>query len=96
MQRSPRQRSGRRSDGITILTAAGRIDGVPANRSEASLAGSYWNAISHFLATGDSRRLEGFSGAMVSGYELLTDLDLVEMYARRGQLDFESIYGSVR
>ena len=69
---------------------------APRSRGESSIAGRYWNAIRRFLETGYTDRLEEFDGVTVGGRQLLTDPDLIEYYARRGELDFESIYGSVR
>jgi hypothetical protein len=86
----------RKPGSMAILTADGRLTVVVTSRSERSMAGRYWNAVQHFLATGDSTRLDEFRDVIVAGHELLTDLDLIEELARRGQLEFESIYRSVR
>jgi hypothetical protein len=64
---------------------------IPTSR-EASIIARHWNAVKHFLWTGDSRRLARFKGVTVAGRPLETDPDVIERLAGRGELDFEDIY----
>jgi hypothetical protein len=59
---------------------------------EASIIARHWNAVKHFLWTGDPRRVARFKGVTVAGRPLETDPDAIERWARRGELDFEDIY----
>jgi len=63
---------------------------------ERSTVGGYWNAVRHYLSTGDDSRLWGFEGESIGGRRLETDLDAIEEWARRGELDFEEIYERTR
>lgn len=58
----------------------------------ASTIGRYHAAVGHYLATGDSSRIERFAGMRVAGVELETELEVLEQLARRGVFEFESIY----
>ena len=77
---------------IRILTQDG-IDFIevpdPHERSE---AGTYWNAVRTYLRTGDDSALSPFEGETIAGKYVQTDLDAIEEWARRGELDFEDIY----
>lgn len=61
----------------------------------ASTIGRYHSAIQHYLSTGDSSRLTRLSGLKVGGFELETDVDVLDEMARRGSFEFESIYRMV-
>jgi len=69
---------------------------VAGTSHERSTAARYWNAIHRYLGTGNSEPLDAFTGHVVAGHELLVDADLIDYYARRGELDFESFYGEAR
>jgi hypothetical protein len=58
----------------------------------ASLVGGHWWAIRHYLETGDTSRLDRFRGTRVLGYELETDLDVIDAWAPRGGVDVEKYY----
>jgi hypothetical protein len=62
---------------------------------EASDLGSYWNAVRHFLRTGDDFNVSQFEGMVVGGYELETDPDEIEFWSIHGELEFEDIYEGV-
>jgi hypothetical protein len=58
----------------------------------ASTVGEYWNAVRHYLTTGDEAPLEPFRGVRVGGVELQTDPDAIDELARRGEVSFEDLY----
>lgn len=58
----------------------------------ASTVGEYWNAVRHYLSTGDEGPLERFRGLKVAGVELETDPDVIDELARRGEVSFEDLY----
>jgi hypothetical protein len=58
----------------------------------ASTVGSYWNAVDHYLATGDDTALRRFRGVKVGGVELETDPDTIDYLYTIGQIEFETIY----
>jgi hypothetical protein len=71
------------------------------SRPDASSVGRHWNAVRHYLETGDDSALAEFDAVQVSGVDehgqpvtvqLETDPDAVELQALRGDLSFESIY----
>lgn len=62
------------------------------NSRDARRIGLHWNAVKHLLATGDERPLAAFKNVRVRGHQLETDPDIIEAWARRGELDFEDIY----
>lgn len=62
---------------------------------EASDVGRYHSAIGYYLATGDDTNLVEMTGVVVGGVELETDPDVIDVMARRGMFDFESIYRMV-
>lgn len=79
---------------MRVLTGEGVEDiSVPTER-DASLVGSYWNAVQRFLATGEEEGLARFGRVRVAGRQLEVDPDRIEFWARYGELDFEDIYES--
>ena len=58
----------------------------------ASLIGRYFNAVGHFLATGDASVLAPFRGKTVGGVELLSDPARIEQLEVRRELDIDDIY----
>jgi len=77
---------------MRILTSSG-VEDVELQTSEArSAVGSYWNAVQHYLSTGEADELERFSRTLIRGRRVLTDLDEIERLARIGDLDIEDIY----
>jgi hypothetical protein len=77
---------------MIILTNTGFVD-VDAGRRDASTIGSYRNALGRYLATRDDTGLARFRGVVVDGFELETDLNVIDERAARGEFDeFDSIY----
>jgi hypothetical protein len=69
----------------------------PANSREASKLAEYWNAVDHFLITGDDRSLRRFQQMRLrtrqkTSLRFLTDLDALERLGRAGELSFEDLY----
>ncbi len=79
---------------MRLLTRDGVEDLPVRNDAEASLLGSYWNAVQRFLATGEEEGLARFGPVQVGGKRLEVDPDRIEFWARYGELDFEDIYES--
>ena len=64
---------------------------------QASALGEYWNAVHHYLQTGDASRLKKFRGKSITDvhrvrFPLLTDTDELDRLASAGVLSFESLY----
>jgi hypothetical protein len=81
-----------RYDRMRILTDDGVIDTLVFTDAAASSIGSYWNAVRHYLHTGDTSRLDEFEGQNINLHRFLTDPDLIDELARIGELDVDSIY----
>ena len=75
------------TDGVQFL--AGLSDG------EAGQVGRHWNAVRHYLDTGEDHQLPQFAGAVVAGFTLETRVKVIEGHAIRGDVRFESIYDEV-
>jgi hypothetical protein len=58
----------------------------------ASKLGSYWNAVDHYLTTGDDEPLRHLRGLKIGGVELETDPDVIDYLYTTGQIEFETIY----
>jgi hypothetical protein len=76
---------------MRILTNSG-IETVSVGRRDASAVGRYWNAVRRWGIDRDSTEVDKFRGVSVGGYELETDLDVIDELAARGELEFEDIY----
>jgi len=76
---------------MRVLTNTG-VETVGVSRREAKLVGRHWNAVKRWGVHQDSSELDKLRGAVVGGYELETDLDVIDELAARGELDFEDIY----
>jgi hypothetical protein len=78
---------------MAVLTTSG-VQDVEVGRREASIVGSHWSAIAHYGASleRDDSRLIRFQGVMVRGYELETDIAIINELGHRGELEFEEIY----
>ena len=70
--------------GTTTITVRGS--------RKASAVADHWNAVHHYLDTGDDSALRGFYGVSVAGVELESDPDVIDRLASIGVLDFEDIY----
>jgi hypothetical protein len=62
---------------------------------EASVLGSYWNAVRIYLNTGQTYALDRLAHETVGGYRLELGLRSIEEYGRRGEFDFDSIYATL-
>lgn len=80
---------------IRMLTRTG-VEVVPVvvGSDAARAIGQHWNAVQHFLHTGDPSRLEPFEPLRILFYKFAVDPDWIERWAARGELDFEEIYES--
>jgi hypothetical protein len=58
----------------------------------ASLVGEHWSAIGYYLRSGDDSRLRRLEGKKVAGITLEADVDVVDEWERRGELEVETIY----
>jgi hypothetical protein len=75
-------------------------DGVVAldvrDSRTASRIGRYMNAVRDYIYTGDDLRLRAFAGKAISvdgqRYDFVTDLDVLDRLAHRGELRFEELY----
>jgi hypothetical protein len=78
---------------MAVFTTSGIRD-IDVSRREASIVGSHWSAIAYYGASPsqDDSRLMQFDGVSVGGYELETDIALINEMADRGALEFEDIY----
>jgi hypothetical protein len=63
--------------------------------TDASTVGRHWNAVRRYLEYGYETDLSTFQGVTVSGRFLETDPDVIDWYALRGDVRFESIYDEV-
>ena len=68
---------------------------IADSRAAARLA-KYWNAVHHYLKTGDDGPLGPFQGKgiRIGGefFQFTTDLATLERLARAGEIQFEDIY----
>jgi hypothetical protein len=78
---------------MRLLTRDGVIDEpIEVGSWEASVLGSYWNAVKWFLETGETEALAPFEDLVVAGHVLETDPDWIEYWAYQGDLGFPDIY----
>jgi hypothetical protein len=78
---------------MKMLTTSGvEVVWIQAGSEAASAIGRHWNAVKHFLHTGDTSTLEPFASARIMLYWFEVDPDKIERWAMRGELDFEDIY----
>jgi hypothetical protein len=61
----------------------------------ASRLSAYWDAVEHYLDTGDDGPLGRFEGIRIAGIELETDTDVIDRLSLLGVLSFETIYQDV-
>lgn len=76
---------------VTVLTNTGK-ETLSLGRRDSTTVSRHWNAVGRYLKQGDSSELERFRGVSMGGYELESDLDVIDELAARGELEFESIY----
>ena len=84
---------------MRVLTEAGRVVADIRDSRAASLQGKYWNAVDHYLNTGDRGRLRPFEGKhfRIGGKRQLfvTDPVMLERLANAGQVRFEDVYETI-
>lgn len=80
---------------MVLLTTAGVVEVTVRSSGKASQIGNYWTAVRRYLSTGDASDLSEFTGRSVSGATFVTDLDVIEAWARTGELDLDDIYSLV-
>lgn len=79
-------------DRMRVLASSGPQWVDVTTDSHASDIGSYWNAVRKYVSTGDDSALWAFMGRVIAGHQLLTDPDEIDVWALRGELEFEDIY----
>lgn len=80
---------------MLMLTWDGPVMTSVFTDGAASSIGSHWNAIKHYLDTGDDSLLALFDGETINFHRFLTDLDRIDELAAVGELEFEDIYEDV-
>src|SRR5438270_13800868 len=91
LERGPRRRiiassADRLYRRMPVLTTEGVREVELHGSRAASLIGRHWNAVQHYLRTGDESELREFSGKTVAGLRLETDADAIDAGARTGEL----------
>ena len=76
---------------MRVLTREGILDVEVADELERSALGSYWNDVRLYLE-GQAYDLRQYTGVVVGGYVLETDVEWIEYWADSGELEFEDIY----
>ncbi len=77
---------------IRVLTTGGLIHLAGLDDGEATEVGRHWNAVRRYLDYGDDSALAEFQHSSIRGRELASSAALVEWFAVRGEVSFESIY----
>jgi hypothetical protein len=73
--------------------SGGRIHVIEdASSDEVQLSSSFFNAVSHFIATGQSDEIDAFRGRALRGLPFDTDPDLIEDWHLSTDFDFQEIY----
>ncbi len=80
---------------IRVLTTGGMITLSGLGDAEATEVGRHWNAVRRYLETGEDTALAEFQRSFIRGRELAASAALVEWFAVRGEVSFESIYDEV-
>ncbi len=82
---------------LVLPTPQGLAEIATRDSASATMAAEYWNAVQHFLETGDESRLRRYRGKTLTDasgwpHALLTDPDELERLGSAGVLSFESLY----
>jgi hypothetical protein len=82
---------------LIIPTPNGLAEIATRDSRSASVVGEYWNAVNHYLETGDEEELSRFRGVTITDAEgnavpLLTDTAELERLGSAGILSFQSLY----
>ncbi len=82
---------------MKFLDEQGLIAVEVANSREATKLAEYWNAVDHYLRTGDTSLLRRFARIRLrlrdkSVRRFVTDADRLDLLARAGEVSFEDLY----
>jgi hypothetical protein len=81
---------------MEFLTPSGKIALEVRDSRSASRVAGYWNAVDHYLRTGDDRQLRRYRGkGIIVGkrfYPFVTDLPTLDRLAGAGEVRFEDLY----
>ncbi len=85
---------------LVLPTLEGLAEIATVDSRSASIVGEYWNAVNHYLETGDETELVRFHGVSIidargNAVPLLTDTDELERLGSAGILSFQSMYARV-
>jgi hypothetical protein len=91
----------RPADRLLRVMAVFGVDGVVhmvevRGSRAAGLVSRHWAAIYHYFLTGDDSELRELEGSGVAGIALQTDLDAIDEWLTRGELELEEIYDLTR
>lgn len=86
----------RQTRSLHVLTAHGMTELPVRDSRSAARVATYWNAVHHYLDTGDARPLQRFRGQGITVqkrfYPFITDLDVLDQLADAGELVFDDLY----
>jgi hypothetical protein len=77
---------------LTVLGFEGYVPVVVRSSKHAQLASAHLVAVNRFLRTGDTEWLKPFIGKRVSGVELLTDPDRLQILADADLVKLDALY----
>jgi hypothetical protein len=82
---------------LVVPTSEGLAEIATLDSRSATVAGEYWNAVNHYLESGDDTELARFRGISIVDAEgnavpLLTDTAELERLGSAGILSFQSMY----
>ena len=82
---------------MRFLDRGGLTTVEPTSSAEASKLSADWNAVEHFITTGDDRRLRRFRRMRLRtrqkiSLRFITDPDELERLGYAGQLSYEDLY----
>jgi hypothetical protein len=82
---------------LVMPTPQGLAEIATRDSRSASVVGEYWNAVNHYLETGDEKELSRFRGVTITDAQgnavpLLTDTAELERLGSAGILSFQSLY----
>lgn len=82
---------------LIVPSSQGLAEIATRDSRAATIVGEYWNAVNHYLETGDDIELARFRGVTITAAQgnavpLLTDTDELERLGSAGILSFQSIY----
>lgn len=76
---------------VRVATTLGVRDLEVTDPTERSIAAAHWNALKGYLGD-DETALIPFQGLTVAGYELETNLDVIDIRESEGDFDIEHVY----